>query len=268
MKIYTVDAFVDPNKSFSGNPAAVMPVDDFPSDEMCQNIAKEMNLSETAFVKQLTLDHFHIRWFTPAVEVKLCGHATLATAHILYEEGLTHAARISFESKSGLLTVVKNQNEFTLDFPLQPTGQVLDKITFEKILNTEIITATQALDDVLIELPSEMYLRNFKPNFEKIVNIDCRGLILTARADEDSQYDFVSRFFGPRVGVPEDPVTGSAHCKLADYWHKKLGKTEFVAYQASPRGGEIKLAVEQNRVKLKGRALTVIQGKWLNDARL
>lgn len=259
MKIWTVDAFT--NKPYSGNPAAVTIVTDFPSDKACQNIAAEMNLSETAFIKPLGNDHFHIRWFTPGVEVKLCGHATLASAHILYQEKLVNGDTINFTSLSGPLKVYKNNNELTLDFPLQKTGPVLDTHKLQEILQIEIVTAEQALDDVIVELSNPTILRNFQPNFEKINTIDCRGLILTTKGEQP--YDFVSRFFAPRVGVLEDPVTGSAHCKLVDYWQKRLHKTKFLAYQASMRGGELKLSIEGDRVHLTGNAVTIMQGEWL-----
>lgn len=259
MKIWTVDAFT--TKPYAGNPAGVTIVKDFPADSACQSIAAEMNLSETAFVKPLSDNHFHIRWFTPKNEVKLCGHATLASAHILYQEKLANTNEINFISLSGPLRVYKNNEALTLDFPLQKTGPTLDKNKLQEILQIEIADAEQALDDVIVELPNPTILRNFQPNFEKINMIDCRGLILTTKGEHP--YDFVSRFFAPQVGVPEDPVTGSAHCKLADYWQKRLHKTKFLAYQASRRGGELKISIISNRVHLTGNAVTVMQGEWL-----
>ncbi len=259
MKIWTVDTFTI--QAYSGNPAAVMIVENFPKDKLCQQIASEMNLSETAFVKPLAQDHFHIRWFTPTVEVKLCGHATLAAAHILYQNKLAQGDKILLESLSGPLSVYKNAVALTLDFPLQPVSASLDRHIFEGIIEGNIIAAAKALDDIILEFPSETAVRNFHPIIEKINTIDCRGLIITAAADQ--KYDFVSRFFGPRVGVSEDPVTGSAHCKLADYWQKKLNKTEFLAYQASPRGGEITLSIRGSRVLLTGNAVTILEANWL-----
>jgi len=237
-------------------------VKDFPSDEACQNIGREINLSETAFVKPIGANHFHIRWFTPTTEVKLCGHATLASAHILYEEQFVTADKISFDSLSGNLIIYKNQNELILDFPLQKTGPTLDIPLFENVLETAINNAVKALDDFIVELKDATAVTNFVPNFEKINTLECRGLIITAIGN--TPYDFVSRFFAPRVGVLEDPVTGSAHCKLADYWQKKLGKTSFLAYQASKRGGEIKVSIHNERVHLSGRAVTIMKGKWLS----
>jgi len=249
MKLWIVDAFA--TKPYTGNPAAVTIVESFPDE--AQKIAAEMNLSETAFVKPLGQGHFHIRWFTPKVEVKLCGHATLASAHILHQEyGLKE---VVFESLSGPLRVTCQEELYTLDFPLQKTGRTIDIPLFKNR-----VIAVDALDDVIIELASEAEVRQFVPNPAELLQIECRGIIITARGS--GSYDFVSRFFGPRVGVNEDPVTGSAHCKLAHYWQQKLGKSEFLAYQASERGGEIAIAVRGDRVYLSGRAVTVLEGMW------
>lgn len=211
-----------------------------------------MNLSETAFVKPLGKNHFHIRWFTPKVEVKLCGHATLASAHILHEEKLIFGDEIIFESLSGPLRVF---GKYTLDFPLQKTGPVIKSPIAGALL------AVKAYDDIIVELPDAQAVRNFSPSGAKLSEIDCRGIIITARGD--APYDFVSRFFAPKVGVDEDPVTGSAHCKLAHYWEQKLGKSNFFAYQASVRGGEITLSIAQDRVHLTGSAVTILKGTWL-----
>jgi len=258
MKVWTVDAFTQ--RPFAGNPAAIAIVNQFPTNTTCQNLAAEMNLSETVFVKPLTENHFHIRWFTPLVEIELCGHATLAAAHILFQEKRVNSDKMSFDSLSGKLWVTKQDGLITLDFPLQKTGPVLDTHDFQELLDIEVISAEKALDDILIEV-SENNLLRYEPNLEKISRLDCRGLIMTAKSSKD--YDFISRFFAPRVGVLEDPVTGSAHCKLADYWQKKLNKTHFLAYQASKRGGELKLTVAEDRVYIAGNAVTVMQGEWI-----
>lgn len=258
-KIWIVDAFA--YAPFTGNPAAVMIAAEFP--ENMQLIAAEMNLSETVFVKPLTCDHFHIRWFTPQIEVALCGHATMAAAHIIFQEGLHHTQQIVFDSLSGYLQVSKNLDEIVLNFPLQPISQQLDKTYFEAMLNVSensIEEVVQAHDDVIIVLKNEWAVRNFTPDFTKIKAIEARGVIITASSVE---YDFVSRFFGPRVGVNEDPVTGSAHCKLADYWAKRLLKNHLRAYQASQRGGILHLEVTHDRVLIKGKAITIMQGQWL-----
>ncbi|MFA6038050.1 MAG: PhzF family phenazine biosynthesis protein [Legionellales bacterium] len=261
MKIWTVDAFA--KKPFTGNPAAVMIVDEFFQDALSQKIANEMNLSETAFVKPLGVDHFHLRWFTPTTEVKLCGHATLATAHILYQENKVKGHAITFDSLSGPLKVYKNNHELTLDFPLQATQILQDKTLFEQTLGLDIVQAATALDDLIIEIASPQELRNLKVSPEKINTFDCRGVIITAKGDEG--YDFISRFFAPRVGVSEDPVTGSAHCKLAHYWQQKLGQSQFNAYQASSRGGELKILIKDDRVHITGTAITMLQGELQVD---
>lgn len=255
--LWTVDAFTD--QPFSGNPAAVVIIAHFPSDSLCIKIAKEMNLSETAFVQPLGVNRFHIRWFTPAIEVKLCGHATLAAAHVIYENRLASSDRLIFESLSGPLYVKKSNTLITLDFPLQYIEAPLPLLKTSGLFKeTDIINVVRCCDDVIIEVSDETIVRNFQADAVKIRKIDCRGLILTAKGSHP--YDFVSRFFAPKVGILEDPVTGSAHCKLADYWQKKLKKNQFIAYQASSRGGVIHIRVEDKRVLLQGKALTIIDG--------
>lgn len=257
-KIWIVDAFA--HGPFTGNPAAVMVVEAFP-DNM-QKIAAEMNLSETVFVKKLGIDHYHIRWLTPTVEVKLCGHATMAASHILFQEKLIQGNTITYDSLSGPLHVMQDSDGITLDFPLQPISTKLNIGTFEKIfdLEGEIDEVFQAHDDVIVALKSEQQVKSLIPNFEKINQVDARAVVVTAPSEE---YDFVSRFFGPRVGVNEDPVTGSAHCKLTDYWSKRLNKSTLIAYQASARGGVLHIQIKQDRVLLKGKAVTMMEGHWL-----
>lgn len=259
MKMWTVDAFTD--KPFTGNPAAITIVEDFPSEDLCQKIAAEMNLSETAFIKPLDPNHFHIRWFTPEIEVKLCGHATLAAAHVLFEEGVVKGQAISFDSLSGALFVKREHHEIVLDFPLQKTGEALPSQLFEKLFNLdEIISVVQAYDDVIVELINENLVRDLKLDPSYVKEIECRALIVTAKGNPP--YDCVSRMYAPRLGINEDPVCGSAHCKLADYWQKKLGKNELLAYQASPRGGVLGLHIVKDRVHLKGQAVTIMEGVW------
>ncbi|WGL59786.1 PhzF family phenazine biosynthesis protein [Pigmentibacter sp. JX0631] len=257
-KIWIVDAFTD--IAYRGNPAAVMIVDEFPLTML--QIAKEMNLSETVFVKPLGGNRFHIRWFTPKNEVKLCGHATLATAHILTTENFILSDNIIFDSLSGELSVIKKSDSYSLDFPLQKVGQNLSIEPYKKAfqLKDEITEVVKAFDDVLVLVNNEDILKELTPDFSKLLEIDARGVIVTAHS---SNYDFISRFFAPKSGVNEDPVTGSAHCKLADYWSKKLNKKELLAYQASERGGIIKIFVNDERVILNGKAVTILEGKWL-----
>lgn len=258
MKIWIVDAFA--SAPYTGNPAAVTIVEQFPSGSTCQQIAAEMNLSETAFIRPLGPNHFHLRWFTPKVEVKLCGHATLASSHILHQEKLITAPEILFESLSGPLKVHITDSDYTLDFPLQKTGPTIDALSLITDCFGDIIHAVQAYDDCIIEVENEALLRSYKPDMTKLMKIECRGIIVTTKGT--GRYDFVSRFFAPKVGVNEDPVTGSAHCKLAHYWQQKLHKSDFLAYQASARGGEIKLSIVQDRVHLTGQAVTVLKGDW------
>jgi PhzF family phenazine biosynthesis protein len=260
MKIWTVDAFA--SQPYTGNAAAVAIIQEFPDDNRCKQIAAEMNLSETAFVKPLTDGTFHIRWFTPAVEVKLCGHATLAAAHILFQKGLATDI-LTLTSLSGPLTVSKEADFLTLDFPLQQTGPSLavEALIEDLDITESVVTAVQAYDDIILELADSEELRQLALDPKDVAKIDCRGLIVTAKGD--GPYDFISRFFAPRVGVDEDPVTGSAHCKLAHYWQQKLKKDAFLAYQASERGGEIHIMIQADRVLLKGKALTIMEGNWL-----
>ncbi len=236
MKLWIVDAFT--KCPYKGNPAAIAIVKEFPKDEVCQTIAAEMNLSETVFVKKLSKNHFHIRWFTPKIEVDLCGHGTLTATHILVQEKQIND-NVQFESRSGLLKVSCSHESYTLDFPLQKTVG----------------------EDTIIEFSSEDEVRNYIPNISELKKMPFRGIIFTAKGSYP--YDFVSRFFCPRDGINEDPVTGSAHCKLAYYWQQKLNKSEFLAYQASPRGGEIQIAIHGDRVHLTGSAVTILEGRWL-----
>ena len=257
MKIWIVDAFA--SSPYTGNPAAVTIVEHFPPDPICEQIAAEMNLSETAFIKPLGPNHFHLRWFTPKVEVKLCGHATLASSHILYQEKLITASEILFDSLSGPLKVRITDSDYTLDFPLQKTGSEVNSTLIADCFG-DIVRAVEAYDDLIIEVESEALLRSYKPDIAKLMKIECRGIIMTTKGT--GHYDFFSRFFAPKVGVNEDPVTGSAHCKLAHYWQQKLHKSDFLAYQTSSRGGEIKLSIAGDRVHLSGQAVTILKGDW------
>ncbi|MCP5505441.1 MAG: PhzF family phenazine biosynthesis protein [Chlamydiales bacterium] len=260
MEVFIVDAFT--SKPFKGNPAAVVIVEEFPSDFSCLEISAEMNLSETAFVKPLESGRFHIRWFTPLVEVKLCGHATLATSHILFERGYKERGEvIHFDSLSGPLFVEKSEQGIVLNFPLQPTGNEIEAKEIQKLLQCHVVKAVQACDDMIVELENEDAVRTLDINFQGLMTIDCRGIIVTGQGK--GEYDFVSRFFAPSVGVNEDPVTGSAHCKLAFYWMQKLKQTKFKAYQASKRGGELLLEVQGDRLLISGSAVTILAGNFL-----
>ncbi|VBB06649.1 phenazine biosynthesis phzf protein [Lucifera butyrica] len=258
--IYQVDAFT--TKPFKGNPAAVCILPEEQTAEWMQQVAMEMNLSETAFlVKQE--DGFQLRWFTPKVEVELCGHATLASAHILYEQGiLAPDEPVEFYTRSGVLLANRQEDGWIeLNFPARPVVAVEAPATLETALGvkTEFIGSNQM--DYLVEVAEEEQVRTLRPDFGVLATVPVRGVIVTAAANTGS--DFVSRFFAPVVGINEDPVTGSAHCALAPYWAGKLQKTELTAFQASSRGGELRLAVKGTRVHILGQAVTVFQGTLL-----
>ncbi|MDD2496759.1 MAG: PhzF family phenazine biosynthesis protein [Desulfitobacteriaceae bacterium] len=257
LKIYQVDAFAD--KPFSGNPAAVCVLEGRRDVNWMQNIAKEMNLSETAFLIP-KLDGYELRWFTPTTEVNLCGHATLASAHILWEEGYLDKGRIAkFYSKSGLLTARLNGSWIELDFPAAEPQEVQMPTEIIKALNIKPIYWGKSIY-YIFEVDSEQLVRTIEPDFEVLKEVLNCGVIVTSKST-DSDFDFVSRFFDPVDGIDEDPVTGSAHCVLGPYWSKKLSKTDLIAYQASERGGILKIRVEGDRVIIGGKAITVLRGE-------
>lgn len=262
--IYTVDAFT--SKPFKGNPAAVCVLSEPISDTLMQNIAFELNLAETAFVcKEEDKEGFNLRWMTPVSEVDLCGHATLATSHILWQTGICKKDEtIHYNTKSGVLKADYHEGEIGLDFPAIPQK----KIEYPKELVDAIGGVTPKYVGMtkwnyLIELNSESDVRNLKPNFDIMLQLPGWGTIITAKADEGNKdgFDFVSRFFAPEKGIQEDPVTGSAHCALGPYWQKRLGKDSFKAFQASERGGVLGIKVSGDRVVLAGEAVTVIEGE-------
>jgi PhzF family phenazine biosynthesis protein len=255
-KIYQADAFT--NHVFSGNPAAVCPLDTWLSDELMQKIASENNLSETVFYVK-TDNNYQIRWFTPEVEVDLCGHATLAAAYVLFNYENHEGSFISFFSeRSGWLSVTKTDDLYTLDFPVDSFLPV--------DLSKEIIDCFDLLpklafkgkSDHMIIFDNESEIENLKPNFEKISKLDSRGVIVTARGGNS---DFVSRFFGPQVGIPEDPVTGSAHTLLTPYWARELNKQDLTAIQLSKRRGYLRCRMEGERVHISGEARLYLTGE-------
>jgi PhzF family phenazine biosynthesis protein len=258
--IYQVDAFTA--KPFAGNPAAVCILEAPADEKWMQNVAREMNLSETAFICP-EADGFRLRWFTPAVEVDLCGHATLATAHILWETGrLPAVEEVHFFTRSGLLKAKRRDDFVELDFPEKAEESTEALPGISEALGSGFRYVCKNKFDYLVEVEDEDIVRNLKPDFQKLLQITARGIIATSRA-KTRPYDFISRFFAPRVGINEDPVTGSAHCFLGPYWAKRLGKKEFLAYQASARGGEIRVRVAGERVFLGGQAVTVFSGTLL-----
>ncbi len=261
LAIVQVDAFT--NKPFAGNPAAVCVLPAPRGEAWMQNVAREMNLSETAFLVRED-DGFHLRWFTPAIEVALCGHATLASAHVLWECGyLKPGEQARFNTRSGLLTADQRGEWIEMDFPVKAEEPADAPSGLGEALGAELKYVGRNQFDYIAEVESEVVLRGLRPNFSLLSEISVRGVIVTARC-QTGDFDFVSRFFAPASGVNEDPVTGSAHCCLAPYWAKRLGKTELVAYQASPRGGVVRVRLEGDRVILAGQAVTVVRGELLD----
>ena len=229
-------------------------------DRWMQNVAREMNLSETAFLHRQE-DGFDLRWFTPVVEVDLCGHATLASAHVLWETRYlkTHE-QARFHTRSGLLTAERKADWIELDFPAQPEEPTTAPANLARSLGVEPKYVGKNKLYHLIEVDSEETVRQMKPDFSLLATIPIHGVIVTSRASNE-RYDFVSRFFAPAVGINEDPVTGSAHCCLGPFWQGRLKKTEFVAYQASLRGGVVRVRLSENRVLIGGQAVTIFRGE-------
>jgi PhzF family phenazine biosynthesis protein len=262
LTITQVDAFT--NQPFSGNPAAVCVLPEPRNDEWMQNVAREMNLSETAFLLQQK-DGFNLRWFTPTIEIDLCGHATLASAHALWELGyLEPHQEARFHTRSGLLTAQCQEDWIVLNFPAQPAAAIAPPPELALALgvtNLRYVGHNQV--DYLVELESETLVHDLQPNLTLLKTFPVRGIIITSRAD-DGEYDFVSRFFAPQSGIDEDPVTGSAHCCLGPYWQERLKKDEFLAYQASPRGGVLRVHCQGDRVAIAGQAVTVLKGELMH----
>jgi PhzF family phenazine biosynthesis protein len=264
LDILQVDAFTD--RAFAGNPAAVCLLPQAVGEAWMRAVAAEMNLSETAFLYPHD-DGYQLRWFTPAAEVDLCGHATLASAHVLWSEGhLAPSREARFFTRSGVLTATQTDGWITLNFPVQPMAGVTPPPELARSLRglqPEIVVyGGSAEANYLAELPSEDYVRSLQPDFALMKLLPAQGVIVTAAAD-DPEVDFVSRYFAPAVGINEDPVTGSAHCSLAPYWQTKLGKADFLAKQVSARGGTLKVHLQGDRVLISGQAITVLKGSLL-----
>ena len=258
--ITQVDAFAD--KAFTGNPAAVCLLAEPRQDCWMQLVAREMNLSETAFLTKRDRG-YDLRWFTPLVEVDLCGHATLASAHVLWEQGhLTSDDAAIFETRSGKLSARKSGAWIEMNFPATPPARVDCAEEFEVMLGLKVKYAGRARFDSMVELESEEAVRSLSPDFGKIGRLGTRGLIVTSRASR-SDCDYISRFFAPAAGIDEDPVTGSAHCCLGPYWKERLGRDNLLGYQASARGGFVRTRCEGDRVILSGQAITVMTGELL-----
>lgn len=256
--VVVVDAFTD--KPFAGNPAAVCVLPEDRSERWMQQVAREMSLSETAFLLQRA-DAWALRWFTPTTEVDLCGHATLASAHVMWETGALGATETArFRTRSGVLTARRAGDWIELDFPALPSEAADPHPDLAEALGARPKRVLKSRFDYLIELDSEAAVRDLKPNLAMLAAMPARGIIVTAAATTPG-FDFVSRFFAPAVGVPEDPVTGSAHCALGPYWQARLGRDQFLAYQASARGGVVRVTVRGDRVLLGGQAVTVMRGE-------
>jgi len=259
--LYQVDAFT--STPFGGNPAAVCVLPAFLREEQLQAIAQEMNLSETAFVVPQATG-IGLRWFTPTTEVDLCGHATLAAAHVLWQHQGS-VGELHFHTRSGLLVARQEGEWIALDFPQQPVIPQENshlRATLTAALGVTPTEIGQAASDLFVVLESETMVRQLTPDVAQLATLPCRGVIVTAVSNSPA-YDFVSRFFAPQVGIPEDPVTGSAHCSLYPYWHERLGKETLVGYQASARGGVVKVQGGGDRVLLLGQAVTVLQGELI-----
>ena len=258
LNIVQVVAFAD--RAFRGNPAAVCVLPAPRGEPWMQDVAREMNVAETAFLHPENGD-YRLRWFTPTVEVALCGHATLASAHVLWEEGYLpadHAAR--FHTKSGLLTARRAGDWIELDFPATPAAPAPPPAGLAAALRTATRWVGRSKFDYLVELETEDAVRALKPDLAALERVDTRGVIVTSHAKTPG-FDFVSRFFAPRTGVPEDAVTGSAHCALAPFWGERLHKAELTGYQASARGGVVRVRLAGDRVVLGGQAVTVLRGE-------
>ena len=259
MRLFQIDAFTE--TPFGGNPAAVCLLDGAKVEESwMQNVAAEMNLSETAFVERRDQD-WDLRWFTPTVEVALCGHATLATAHAMLEEGiLATSGSVRFHTMSGVLRATHAGDLIELDFPATVAAPAAPPDGLIEAIGMHPLHVARSKFDYLLELPTEEDVRSLTPDLAMLRRIPARGIIVTSRGRK-GDFDFVSRFFAPGSGVDEDPVTGSAHCALAPYWAPRLGKQQFRAYQASPRGGVLRVTLAGDRVLLAGRAVTIFRGE-------
>ena len=259
-RLTVVDSFT--NTAFSGNPAAICILQEAAEETWMQLVAREMNLAESAFLVREGTE-WRLRWMTPLVEVDLCGHATLAAAHVLWTEGHSKAGtELRFQTRSGLLTATQSNGLIWLDFPSTPPRPVEAPQDLATMLGAEPVWVGQTPFDYLVELKDEATVRGLNPDLAAIAKLGGRGVIVTAaaspsKAKSAESADYVSRFFAPAVGVPEDPVTGSAHCALSPYWSGKLGRNDLVGFQASVRGGVIKTVLAGDRVKLGGEAVTI-----------
>jgi PhzF family phenazine biosynthesis protein len=254
--IFQIDAFT--TRRFAGNPAAVMPMDSFPADTLLQEIAAENNLAETAFLVAEG-DDYRLRWFTPMVEVPLCGHATLASAAVVMERLEPGRSKVVFHSASGPLTVNRSNSGYIMDFPARQSEPVSTPPGLADALGVVPVAVFANTFNYMALIESVQVLRELAPDMAALARMDRPGVIATAQGD--GIHDFVSRYFAPAKGIPEDPVTGAAHCMLAPYWAKRLGKTVFRAFQASRRGGELICRLTRDRVELEGACVFYLEGQ-------
>ncbi|MFL0796802.1 MAG: PhzF family phenazine biosynthesis protein [Cellvibrionaceae bacterium] len=253
LDLYQVDAFAE--KVFQGNPAAICPLEEWLPDELMQKIAEENNLSETAFFVPEG-DNYHLRWFTPKSEVDLCGHATLAAAHVLFTHLGYNKDNIAFETRSGILEVKQVNGGYSMLFPASLPTETTTPEALIAAIGTAPVKILSAFDYIAV-LENETQVRELQPNLHKVAELDLRGLLVTAPGDN---CDFVSRCFFPNLDIPEDPVTGSAHCELSPYWGEVLGKTELNAMQLSERSGAIVCVIHEDKVELIGKAVDYLKG--------
>jgi PhzF family phenazine biosynthesis protein len=255
-QIFQVDAFA--KTRFSGNPAAVMPMDQFPEDDILQALAAENNLAETAFIVGGD-GEYNLRWFTPTVEVPLCGHATLASAAVVMERLEQRCTSAVFHTRSGPLEVRREAGDYVLDLPAYDLHSVAPPAGLADALGIQLMEVQVYSGHVLVLAENATVVRGMSPDFALLQKIDCKGVAVTSPGDED--YDFISRFFAPAIGIPEDPVTGGAHCALVPYWARRSGKSTFLAHQASARGGDLKCRLLGDRVELTGAAVFYLEGR-------
>ncbi|HJZ73960.1 MAG TPA: PhzF family phenazine biosynthesis protein [Vicinamibacterales bacterium] len=258
--IMQVDSFT--STAFAGNPAGVCVLERSRDAAWMQLVAREMNVAETAFLRARTDDEFDLRWFTPTVEVDLCGHATLASAHVLWESQRLAAATLRFHTRSGVLTATRRDDWIELDFPATPDEPVSAPPGLLEALGVTARYVGRSCFDFLVEVDDESTVAAVRPDFRRLATIDARGAIVTSRASAPG-VDFVSRYFAPAFGIDEDPATGSTHCCLGPFWAARTGKRAFVAHQLSARRGELHVALDGDRVRLSGRAVTVLRGELL-----
>jgi PhzF family phenazine biosynthesis protein len=257
-QFYIINAFT--KKEFKGNPAAIILLKESRSTQWMESFAKEVNQPITTFITKKDENSYHLRWFTPTQEIELCGHGTLGAAHILWSEGYSSLqSSITFDTPSGILRAERLENQISLSFPIKQSAPIEMTDTLKQVTNMPIKAAAWAEDRYILEVENEEMVHSVMPDLEAMKGLEGAGVVVTSRGS--NKYDFVSRYFAPKIGVNEDYVTGSAHCALASYWSEQLHQTQFSAYQDSERGGEINVEVSGDTVKLAGDCLTLLKGE-------